>query len=93
MTADELPNLPTWESEITDSTVSPFSERLMLYKISIFISSTVSRYGATLSLIMRKDIGVEFSRLLAEVSLYGEDTLNLMIEFGFLDQIPMAKSK
>ncbi|MFB4169578.1 DUF3231 family protein [Virgibacillus sp. JSM 102003] len=93
LTADELPNLPTWESEITDSTVSPFSERLMLYKISVFVSSTISRYGTALGTIMRKDIGVEFSRLLAEISLYGEDTLNLMIEFGYLDQLPLARSK
>ncbi|MFD1040461.1 DUF3231 family protein [Virgibacillus byunsanensis] len=89
--AYNLPNFPTWENEITDSTVAPFSERIMLYKLSVFVAATVSRYGTSLGTIMRKDIGVDFSRLMAETALYGEDTLNLMIKYGFLDEFPMAK--
>ncbi|WP_226036860.1 DUF3231 family protein [Aquibacillus saliphilus] len=88
---DGLPQYPSLESEITDSTVSPFSEHMMLYKISVFASSTVARYGTAISTMMRKDVGVDFTRLMAELSLYGEDTLNLMIELGFLDQLPLAK--
>lgn len=89
--ADDLPQLPTWENEITESTVAPFSERLMLFKTSIFVASTVGLYGTALSTIMRKDLGVNFSRLMTELALYGEDTLKLMIELGFLDQLPLAK--
>ncbi|WP_170287628.1 DUF3231 family protein [Aquibacillus halophilus] len=88
---DNLPQFPTLENEITDSTDSPFSERMMLYKIAVFASSTIARYGTAISTIMRKDVGVDFSRLMAELSLYGEDTLELMIELGYLDQIPLAK--
>lgn len=93
LTINGLPQLPTWEAEISASTISPFSERLMLFKISLFAATTVGRYGRALATIMRKDIGVDFARLMAEVGLYGEDTLNLMIEFGFLDQLPLAKTK
>jgi len=86
-----LPQPPTWESEITESTVNPFSERMMLYKVSVFAASIVGRYGTAVSTSMRKDVGVDFYRLMAEFAVYGEDTLNLMIEEGFLDQTPLAK--
>lgn len=93
LTEDDLPQQPTWESEVTDSKVAPFSERLMLFKISVFASSTVGRYGRAIATTMRKDVGVELTRLMGEIALYGEDTLNLMIELGFLDQLPLSKAE
>lgn len=88
---NELPQLPTWDSEITDSTIPPFSNRLMLYCVMLITASTIGQYGAFLSSVLRKDIGATNTRLMAEELLYGEDSVNLMIEQGFLDQLPMAK--
>jgi hypothetical protein len=86
-----LPKLPTWESELTDSTTSPFSERLMLFKSAILLSATAGRYGVALSTAMRKDIGTDFMRLMTETLKYAEDTMNLMIKKGYFDQHPLAK--
>ncbi|SFB21864.1 Coat F domain-containing protein [Lentibacillus halodurans] len=87
----DLPHLQTLESDVTDSTVPPFSDRLMLFKISVFVSMIMGHYATALSTVMRKDIGVDFGRLMSEIGLYGEDTLNLMIKMGFLNQMPLAK--
>jgi hypothetical protein len=54
LSESDLPQLPTWESEITDSALSPFSERLLLFKSAIILSATSSRYGVALSTVMRK---------------------------------------
>lgn len=88
-----LPKLPTWENEITGTTVAPFSERLMLYKTTLLTSANASRYGVAMSTMMRKDLGVHFMRLLTEVLQYAEDGANLMIKNGFMDQLPLAKEE
>ena len=91
--ANELPQLPTWESEVTDTTVPPFSDRLMLFKMTLLTGATAGHYGVSLSSVLRKDIGAHYTRLMAEELLYGEDCVNLMIEHQFLDQLPMAKER
>ncbi|MFP5111723.1 DUF3231 family protein [Bacillaceae bacterium C204] len=93
LSENDLPHLPTWESEITDLTVAPFSDRLMLFKILIFTDIISVRYGMALSIMMRRDLGLHFIRLRAELLKYGEDSLNLMIKNEYLDQLPMAKEK
>lgn len=91
LTENDLPKLPTWESELTDTTVSPFSDRLMLYKMTLLTPAAAGRYGTALSSLQRKDLGAHFMRLMAETLQYGEDSVNLMIEHRFMDQLPMAK--
>ncbi|WP_404332051.1 DUF3231 family protein [Mesobacillus maritimus] len=93
LTENDLPKLPTWESELTDTAVSPFSDRLMLYKMTLLTSEASGRYGTSLSSVQRRDLGVHYTRLMAEVLKYGEDSANLMIEHGFMDQLPLAKKE
>lgn len=91
LTENKLPKLPTWENEITDTTVSPLSERLMLFKSAILIAATAGRYGVALSTVLRKDIGVEFMRLMTETLAFGQESIDLMIKHGYLDQHPLAE--
>lgn len=91
LSENDLPHLPTWESEITDSTVAPFSDRLMLFKMTFLTENISVNYGVALSTMMRRDLGLHFIRLRTELLKYGEDSLNLMIKNEYLDQLPMAK--
>jgi hypothetical protein len=93
LSENDLPKLPTWESELKEVTISPFSDRLMLYKMSLLISAGAGRYGTATAVIMRKDLGADFLRLKLELLKYGEDTANLMIENRYLPQFPLAKDK
>lgn len=93
LSENDLPHLPTWESEILDSTISPFSERLMLFKMTLLTETVSIRYGTALTNMMRRDLGLHFMRLKTELLKYGEDSLNLMIKNEFLDELPMAKEK
>lgn len=87
---NDLPQLPSWESEVTDIKISPFSDRLMLYKMTLLSGSTAGVYGAHLASVLRKDLGAHYTRLLGEELSYGEDSVNLMIKHDFLDQLPLA---
>jgi uncharacterized protein YeaO (DUF488 family) len=93
LTENDLPKLPTWESELTDTAISPFSDKLMLYKMTLLTAAAAGRYGMAISGVLRKDLGGHFTRLMAETLQYGEDSANLMIERGFMDQLPMAKER
>lgn len=93
LTENDLPKLPTWESELTDTTISPFSDRLMLYKMTLLAAASSGRYGIAISSVQRRDLGSHFMRLMAETLQYGEDSVNIMIEHGFMDQLPMAKER
>lgn len=93
LSENDLPKLLTWESEILDKNISPFSERLMLYKMSLMTASRAARYGTALSTIQSRDLGTHFMRVMTETLQYGEDCANLMIKYGFMNQTPLAKEK
>src|SRR5699024_9578937 len=80
-------------SEVTDSTVSPFSDKLMLYHITALIASGVGQYGASMSVSPRRDLGEKYARLSAEIALYAEDGANIMINKGWMEQPPKAADR
>ncbi|MDQ0352229.1 hypothetical protein J2R98_002063 [Alkalibacillus filiformis] len=88
---EELPQMPTWESEIDTEGLPHFSDRLMLFKVSLMIAATGGRYGVTATATLRKDIGATFSKMMGEMVLYGEDTADLLIKHKMFDEPPLVK--
>ncbi|MFC5449217.1 DUF3231 family protein [Paenibacillus aestuarii] len=75
---------------VTTSTISPFSDKLMLFhKIDMF-NVKIREYANGISLNGRKDIGALFMKCQTEVMLYLEDGANIMIDNGWLEQPPEA---
>jgi hypothetical protein len=93
LTKEELSSPRTWISEVTNSTVSPFSEKLMLYHIVTLVSSAVGYYGAGLSVSQRRDLALEYMAFIADVALYVEDGAELLIKYGWLEQPPLADDR
>ncbi|WP_243298536.1 DUF3231 family protein [Bacillus litorisediminis] len=88
-----LPSAPRLDHLFTTSTESPFSDKVMLFhKIDMF-SMKIRGYGNAISLNGRRDIGAMAARLLLETSLYVEDLGNLIIEKGWLEQMPQAPDR
>jgi len=80
--------------KLSDLTIKKgLHQRLMMYKMTLLAASASSQNGSSLSSLQRRDLGVTFMRIMTETLKYGEDCINLMIEHGFLDQLPMAKEK
>ncbi|WLR57349.1 DUF3231 family protein [Mesobacillus subterraneus] len=80
----------TFETEVTDSTISPFSDKLMLFHIATLLSSAVGYYGEALALSQRRDLGVSYSTMIADIAVVSEDGMNLLIEKGWMEQPPLA---
>ncbi|MFC3040544.1 DUF3231 family protein [Virgibacillus xinjiangensis] len=87
---DNLPSHEYLDHLVTTSNVPPFSEKLMVsHKMEMF-SMKIRSYANAASLNGRRDIGAMYSRFLMENALYTEDAANILIDHGWLEQIPQA---
>lgn len=93
LSKDNLPSPRKWQSDVTNSTTSPFSDKLMLFHIVTLISASAGYYGAGLSVVQRRDLAAQYASLMGEIGVYAEDGANLLIELGWLEQPPRAEDR
>ncbi|MEH6947854.1 DUF3231 family protein [Bacillus sp. JJ634] len=87
---DNLPSPPLLDHLVSESTISPFSDKLMLaHKIEMF-SMKIRTAGNGASLNGRRDLGGIYAKFLADIGLYVEDGTNIMIDQGWMEQPPKA---
>src|SRR5699024_12630972 len=70
--------------QVTTSTESPFSNRLMMNFITTLIASVIGEYGLSMSMSPRHDIGVIYTRLIAELTAHANEVTNQSIEYAFM---------
>ena len=51
-----------FETEVTDLTVSPFSDKLMLFHITTLLSAALGYYSEALSMSQRRDLSADYTR-------------------------------
>ncbi|MCA1035163.1 MULTISPECIES: DUF3231 family protein [Bacillaceae] len=90
---EDLPAPVTWDAEISESQAAPFSDKLMMFQVNLMSASGIGNYGTALSASPRRDIAGDYSRLLAEVGLYAEDGLQILIKHGWLERPPHAADR
>ncbi|MFD1040450.1 DUF3231 family protein [Virgibacillus byunsanensis] len=88
MSEELLPSPSTWITPPTDSTVAPFSDKLMLYQVTSLNGIGIGHYGASLGASMRRDLASHYTRILTEIAQYSEDGINIMIDQGWLEKPP-----
>ena len=87
---NDLPAPMGLDSYVTNSTVAPFSDKLMLQHTMLINQAGVMYYGMALSSTARLDITGNYVRLIAEASEYVEDAAQLMIRHKWMEQPPLA---
>jgi len=88
MIKNDLPISMSWDLGVTDSTIPPFSDKLMMQHIRAMNVVEMAYYGKAFSSSTRNDLAVNFSRLMLEIGKYAEDSLNILIDNGWLEEIP-----
>lgn len=88
-----LPKPKSLESEVTNSTTSPFSDRLIMYHKSIFGLTTIGVFASAIGTSQRADLVVHYSRLMAEMAKYMEDGFNIMIKNKWAEQAPLTDDR
>ncbi|WP_121662066.1 DUF3231 family protein [Metabacillus litoralis] len=86
LSSQDLPSPKLMDAHITDSTISPFSDKLMLFHGGLAGSVALSNIGAALGQMMRHDLAAEFLALIPVIAKYNNDGMNMMIEHGWLEE-------
>lgn len=92
MRAELLGNVST-SMEVTDSTVSPFSDRLVVTLFFNLNSIDVTLIGHALSLSMRTDLAASYEKYILEILLYSAKGFKLMVERGWMQKLPHAPDR
>lgn len=90
---DGLPASVTSDGAVTNSTVSPFSDKLMMYQATALIAVSIAYYGTSMSTSLRKDITVDYTRLSAEIMKYSAEGAKTMIDYGWMEEPPQAHDR
>lgn len=90
MNQNGLPLPAAWDSGVLQSTVAPFSEKLMLQNIGAFNAVEITNYGKAISVSLRRDLTLSFTRLMAGIANYSEDGTKLLIANGWLEEQPQS---
>jgi hypothetical protein len=90
---EDLPAPMTWDTALTDSTTSVFSDKLTMFHVSSMIAAGMGNYGASMSGSPRRDLAVQYASLIPEIALYAEDGANIMIKHGWLEEPPQTDDR
>jgi hypothetical protein len=93
MQADNLPVPRSWETEVTTSTDSPFSDKLMLYHIGFLFQAAQNYHGAGLASAMRTDLVTAYEGTILKNLLVTKKWFNIMIQNKWLEQPPLAPNR
>lgn len=87
---DNLPIPSTPDTFVSDFTIAPFSDKLMMFHAYAITAAGIGNYGVSFAVSLRRDLQVNYTRLMAELALLGEDGVNIMIDNGWMEQQPQA---
>jgi hypothetical protein len=90
---EELPLTLPRDLYVTNSTIAPFSDKLMMFVCSLLIGAGLEQYAFSLSTTIRRDIGLRYDELLVEMQKFSEDAAELMVEQHWLEQPPLAADR
>ncbi|WP_134685697.1 DUF3231 family protein [Brevibacillus migulae] len=80
-------------TEVTTSTVSPFSERMIMTLMNIINSGGLTYIGHALSTVTRVDLVAFYSGLISEILQYGKEGMDLLIAREWLEEPPHAPNR
>lgn len=83
----------TWNDTVTDSTIAPFSDKLMMFHIAAVTAIAIADYGASFSTSLRMDESATYARLVSELALYAKDAADIMINKGWMEKPPQASDR
>jgi hypothetical protein len=93
MQADNLPVPKSWETEVTTSTDSPFSDKLMLYHIGFLAQASQNYHGAGLASAMRTDLVTAYESVILKNLMITKKWFNIMVQNKWLEQPPLAPNR
>ncbi|GAB2565536.1 DUF3231 family protein [Gracilibacillus alcaliphilus] len=90
---DEIgaPQVP--DVAVSDSTTQTFSDKLMMFHMSLIMSAGVGNYATAGAASQRTDLAVNYQRLALEVARLAKSGADIMIDNNWLEQPPGTKDR
>ncbi|KIL42199.1 hypothetical protein SD70_03175 [Gordoniibacillus kamchatkensis] len=93
LTKEDLPALPLVDHLVTESTFSPFSDKLMMFHKLDMFAMRIRNYGNSMAVSARHDLAAKYAKFIVDVGNYVEDGANTMIDLGWMEQPPKAADR
>jgi hypothetical protein len=91
--ADNLPVPKSLETEVTVSTESPFSDRLLMYHMGFLFQAAQTYHGAGLAAAMRTDLVTTYEGTILQNLMVTKNWFNIMVKNKWLEQPPLAPNR
>jgi hypothetical protein len=93
MQTDNLPVPTSWETEVTTSTNSPFSDKLMMFQIGFLAQVSQAYHGTGLASSMRSDLIAAYEGVIIKNLWVTKKWFNIMEKNKWLEQPPLAPNR
>lgn len=93
MHSDNLPAPRSWETEVTTSTDSPFSDKLMMYHIGFLYQAAQAYHGLGLASAMRTDLVAAYESIILKSIMVTKKWFDIMVHNKWLEQPPLAPNR
>ncbi len=80
-------------AEVSTSTSSPFSEKLIMNLVTMLNTQGITYIGHALATSTRIDLATEYSKLIPEILQYGKEGTDILIERGLMVEPPHAPNR
>lgn len=89
---DINPPIPS-DVGITNSTIAPFSDKLIMFHMSLLSAAGIGNYATAAAASQRSDLILNYERLSLEIAQYTKDGADIVIKHAWLEQPPGPKDK
>jgi hypothetical protein len=93
MQADNLPVPRSLETEVSTSTDSPFSDKLLMYVMGFLFQAAQNYHGAGLASSMRTDLVTTYESIILQNLMVTKNWFDIMVKNRWLEQPPLAPSR
>jgi hypothetical protein len=83
----------SYDNHISESLESPYSDKLIMFHLTIITAYNIIGFGLALANCARSDVVLTFSRLIAELAEYVKEGIELMIKQGWLERVPESANR
>ncbi|PAE24882.1 DUF3231 family protein [Bacillus sp. 7894-2] len=90
---EDLPSPPYLDDLITNSTFSPFSDKIMIFHKMDMFSIKLRAFGNSVAVNGRRDVGMVYLKATMKNSHFVQSAAKIMLEKGWFEQPPMAADR
>jgi hypothetical protein len=90
---EDIPAPMAWASLVESSTVPPFSDKLMMFQVTLMNQAGYGFYARAYAASARSDLAADYFRLMAETSKYALEGARITIDNAWLEEPPQAPDR